>query len=282
MAVEKVLLMQGPTQFPFRDPFPELLFYAHLPYDARHCIALMSRAYRALGYKIVYSGWLEDQEWLEANRELFDFLVVSDQHQLNTESSYFGNTIGNNKDKLYYAALRGLQLIRAELGDHALVFRVRADVTVHQGLIDAHMARIKHGSGDLMIEYCDVTKMQSTPDFLLLGESGVMEQVYAGLYQRSISGKAYHVSSHIDHMLTYLMLQQQGVVGEIICMSRQLYDTLVWRGLPRYFQEIDPGILAKLAFDTAVAMPPGVRVEDLIAQIPPEATGNLPLPPKVA
>ncbi|RZT05400.1 hypothetical protein SAMN05216319_5308 [Duganella sp. CF402] len=282
MAAEKVLLMQGPTQFPSRPLYPEM-FYPPNEYDARYCITQMARVYRALGYKIVYSGWLEDEEWLNANRELFDYLVVSDQHQLNTESSYFGNTIGNNKDKLYYAALQGLRLIRAELGDHALVFRVRADVTLNQRLIDAHLTRIAPGSGDLMIEYCNVTNMMSTPDFLLLGESGVMATLYEGMFQRSVSGAAYHVSSHIDHMLSYLLLQQQGLVGQIVCMSRQLYDTLLWRGVPRYFhQDIDPGFLDKLAFDTAVVIPAGLRVEDLIARIPPEATGNAPLPPKAA
>lgn len=282
MALEKVLLMQGPTQFPSRPQYPEM-FYPSNAYDARYCISETSRVFRALGYKIVYSGWLEDEEWLNANRVLFDYLVVSDQHQLNTESSYFGSTIGNNKDKLYYAALRGLQLIRAELGDHALVFRVRADATVHQGLIDAHLTRIALGSGDLMIEYCNVSNMLSTPDFLLLGESGVMTTLYEGMFQRSVSGAAYHVSSHIDHMLSYLLLQQQGLVGQIVCMSRQLYDTLLWRGMPRYFHDaIDPSFLTKLAFDTAVVLPDGVRVEDLIASIPAAATGNEPLPPKAA
>lgn len=279
MASEKVLLMQGPTQFPFRSQYSET-FYPNNAYDARYCISETSRVFRALGYKIAYSGWLEDEEWLNANCELFDYLVVSDQHQLSTESSYFGKTIGNNKDKLYYAALRGLQLIRAELGDHARVFRVRADATVHQGLIDAYLSRIAPGSGDLMIEYYNVTNMLSTPDFLLLGESGVMTTLYEGMFQRSVSGAAYHVSSHIDHMLSYLLLQQQGLVGQIVCMSRQLYDTLLWRGMPRYFHDaIDPGFVTKLAFDMALQLPAGVRVEDLIASIPSAATGNEPLPP---
>lgn len=278
MATEKVLLMHGPTQLPYRPPFPEL-FYPYVPYDSRPAIGLMAQVFRRLGFKVAYSGWQEDGEWLEANRQLFDFIAVSDQHQLNTESAFFGKTIGNNKEKLYYASLRGLQAIRQGLGDDAVVYRLRGDVTVHQGHVAAHVARIARGSGDIMIEYSDVSNMYFTPDFMLTGEVAVLEAIYASLFARSAAGTSYHVSSHVDHTLTYLALQQAGVVGRIISMGREVHDSMVWRGIPRHFQEADPRLGASRSFSSEMRIHPSLTVEHLIAQIPAGATGGK-LPPR--
>jgi hypothetical protein len=273
MAIEKVLLLHGPAVLPYRPPYPDELFYPYVAYDSRPGIVLMARVFRAIGFKIAFSGWEEDGEWLRENAALFDFLVVSDQHTLNTESNFFGDVIPNNKEKLYYAALAGIRAIRAGLGDDAVVFRVRADVTVHQGHIALHVSQIRRGSGDLMIEYCDVRNMYSTPDFMLLGEVAVLDAIYTGLYERSRAGAAYHVSSHIDHTLSYLALQEQGVIGRIICMQKTVHDTVIWRGLPRHFQEVNPALHATRSFGTELAMGGGLTVAQLIAQIHPGASG---------
>ncbi|MHA4868440.1 hypothetical protein ACXZ1M_12155 [Duganella sp. PWIR1] len=274
MAIEKVLLMHGPADLEARPPYPDELFYPHVAYDARPGIRLMAIAFRALGFKIAYSGWEEDGPWLRENAALFDFLVVSDQHRLNTDSNFFGKVIGNNKEKLYYATLAGIRAVRAGLGDDVVVYRVRADVTVHQGVIDQHVAQIRRHSGDIMVEYCDVKNMFSTPDFMLLGEVGVLDAIYTGLYERSRAGEAYHVSSHIDHTMAFFALQEQGVVGNIMCMNRQVHDTVIWRGLPRHFQEINPTLQATRAFATVMTMGPGLTVAQLLAQIAPGASGR--------
>lgn len=273
MAPEKVLLMHGPTLLPYRPPYAEL-FYPNVPYDSRPAIGLMSRVFRAQGFKIAFSGWEEDAEWLNANADLFDFLVISDQHQLHTESLFFGKTIANNKEKLYFAALRGVQAIRAGLGDATVVYRLRADVTVHQGHIAAHAARLAPGSGDVMIEYCDMRNLYSTPDFMLMGEVAVMEAIYAGLFERSAAGTSYHLSSHVDHTLTYFALQEAGILGRIICMGKEVHDSVVWRGIPRHFQEADPVLVSTRSFNSEMQIHPGLKVEHLIAQIAPELTGN--------
>lgn len=274
MAIEKVLLLHGPTQLPFRPPYPSELFYPNVPYDSRPGIVLMARVFRAIGFKVAFSGWEEDGEWLRENAALFDFVAVSDQHTLHTESNYYGKVIGNNKEKLYYAALAGIRAIRAGLGDDAVVYRVRADVTVHQAHIAMHVAQIRRGSGDIMIEYCDVKKIHSTPDFMLLGEVAVLDAIYTGLYERSRAGEAYHVSSHVDHTMTYLALQEQGVVGRILSMAKEVHDSVIWRGIPRHFQEVDPSLHATRSFGTELALSGGLTVAQLIAQIDPGVSGK--------
>ena len=274
MAIEKVLLLHGPTQLPFRPPYPSELFYPNVPYDSRPGIVLMARVYRAIGFKIAFSGWEEDSEWLRENAELFDFVAVSDQHTLNTESNYYGKVIGNNKEKLYYAALAGIRAVRAALGDDAIVFRLRADVTVHQAHVAMQVAQVQRGSGDIMIEYMDVQKIHSTPDFMLLGEVAVLDAIYTSLYERSRAGDAYHVSSHVDHTMTFLALQEQGVVGRIISMRKEVHDSVVWRGIPRHFQEFDPSLHATRSFGTELALSGGLTVAQLLDQIDPGVSGK--------
>lgn len=274
MGIEKVLLMHGPTLLPFRPPYPDQLFYPNVAYDSRPGIMLMARVFRAIGFKVAFSGWEEDADWLNENEELFDYLVISAQHHLHVESTWFDNIIPNNKEKLYYATLQGLRAIRAGLGDDAVVYRVRADVTVHQGQIALHMAQIRRRSGDIMIEYWDAGKIYSTPDFMLMGEVAVLDAIYTGLYERSRAGTAHHVSSHIDHTLSYLALQEAGVVGRIICMNKDVFNSVVWRGLPRHFMEINPALTENYAFNCEMRIGSGVTVEQLIAQIDPGASGQ--------
>lgn len=274
MAIERVLLLHGPTQLPFRPPYPSELFYPNVPYDSRPGIVLMARVYRAIGFKIAFSGWEEDGEWLRENAELFDFVTVSDQHILHTESNYYGKVIGNNKEKLYYAALAGIRAVRAALGDDAIVFRLRADVTVHQAHVAMQVVQVRRGSGDIMIEYMDVSKIHSTPDFMLLGEVAVLDAIYTGLYERSRAGEAYHVSSHVDHTMTYLALQEQGVVGRIISMNKAIHDSVIWRGIPRHFQEVDPSLHATRAFGAELALSGGLTVTQLLEQMDPGVSGK--------
>jgi hypothetical protein len=269
MATEKVLLMHGPTQLPYRPPYPEQLFYPYVAHDCRPGITLMARAYRALGFKIAYSGWEEDAEWLRENAGLFDFVAVSDQHRLRTESTFFGEVIANNKEKLYYSVLAGVRAIRAGLGDDAVVFRVRSDVMVHQRHVAAHMALLQRHSGDVMVEYCSVENMYSTPDFMLLAEVGVMDLIYTELYERSRAGTSYHISSHVDHTLTYLALKERGVLGNIICMHRVVHDSVIWRGLPRHFEETDPALQAKRGFGMVLSMGDGATLAQVLAVISP-------------
>lgn len=274
METQKVLLLHGPAVLEERPAYPDHLFYPHVAYDARPGIRLMAIAFRALGYKIAYSGWEEDGPWLRENAALFDFLVVSDQHRLNTQSTYFGEVIGNNKEKLYYSVLAGLRAVRAGLGDDTVVYRVRADVTVHQAVIDAHVRQIRRHSGDIMVEYFEMKKIWSTPDFMLLGEVGVLDAIYTGLYERSRAGQSFHVSSHVDHTMTFLHLQEQGLLGNILCMDRRVHDTVIWRGLPRHFEEINPELQATRSFGTMMSMGDNFKFADLMNMVAPGATGR--------
>lgn len=286
MALERVLLMHGPVQSRGINPVVHQEFYIEQqrgdPYalfNSQQNIVSMAYVFRKLGFKICYSGWEEDAEWLNANSDLFDYLVISNQHALNTESTFFGQTIANNKEKLYYVSMKGLQLIRRELGDEAVVFKTRADVTVHQGHAVINLARIARHSKDILIEYMRVSNMYSAPDFMVMGEIAVLEAVYNSLYEHSAAGTSYHVSSHVDHTFTYLAMKQAGQINRIMTMSRELFESVVWRGQPRYFQHIDPTYATTYSFDSEMAITSGARVEDLVARISPEVSGAEARPP---
>lgn len=287
MAVERVLLMHGPVQSRGINAVVHQEFYIeqqrgdpyHL-FPSQQNIISMAYVFRKLGFKIAYSGWEEDAEWLNANRDLFDYLVISNQHVLNTESTFFGQTIANNKEKLYYVAMKGLQLIRQHLGDDAIVFRTRADVTVHQGHAVLNLARIARHSNDILIEYMRVDNMYSSPDFMSMGEVAVLQEVYESLYRHSAAGTSYHVSSHVDHTFTYLSLKEEGRIGRIMTMSRELFESVVWRGQPRYFQHIDATYASTFSFDSELAINPALKVADLVARISPEVSGKEVRPPR--
>ncbi len=280
MAVEKVLLLHGPVISYGSFPIITLIGNSGreapmATYNCEHNILTQAWVFRQHGYKIAYSGWSDDDEWLEANRDLFDYLVTSDQNLLHKDSTYFGEVILNNKEKLYYASLQGLRLIRANLGDDAMVFRLRSDVAVSPDHAITEMNRLVRHSRDILIEHCDMQKMFSMPDFIMMGEVAVLEAIYESLYTRSRDGTAYHVSSHIDHSFTCLSLQEQGMLGRIICMSRNIFDSMVWRGLPRYLEHVTGTFAKQFFFDGILTRNPNIKADELAAlMISPGMSGR--------
>ncbi len=287
MAVEKVLLLHGPMLSRGINPVTQNLYHdaegreaSRSTFNCDQTVIALAHVFRHHGYKIAYSGWADDTEWLESNRALFDYLVISDQNVLPSESIRNGKVLVNNKVKLYYGALAGLRLVKQHLGEDAIVFRLRSDVAVHQAHAMADMNRIARGSKMVLIEYLNVDNMFAVPDFMIMGEVAVLEAIYESLYTRGAEGNSYHLSSHVDHSFTYLAMQKAGVVGEVQCMSRASFDSVVWRGVPRYFEYMFPNFSKNLFFDGRLSVSPQLDLDQLIASIPPELSGKDQNPPK--
>ena len=264
MNPQKVLLLHGPlnsvgtnliVQRFYPDPVERKRAWA--AFNCEQNVIALSVVFRQLGFKVCYSGWVEDRAWLEANASLFDALVVSDPAGLKEESIVTGQAVPNNKEKFYYSVWQGLEEIERTLGADALVFRLRSDIAVRPDLAAAELAKVVPGSGRLMIEYLNAVNMLAVPDFMLAAEARVMKAAYGDMFRRSREGREFHVSSHIDHAFTYISLQRAGVAGEIQCMGRAIFDSMIWRGIPRYYElllEERPD--HQYVFDVLLSVPP--------------------------
>lgn len=279
MSYQKVLLLQGPLDSNGVDPVVQFLDLADRPqilYNCENNIKYMSMAFRSKGFKVCYSGWSEDREWLEANRQLFDYLVISDQSRLRTNSIRNGVYLNNNKEKMYFAAQEGLLAIAQDCGEDALVFRIRSDVSINQELIILEAGKIQKGSKIILVEYLFADKILTLPDFMLMAEISVMRRIYSDLYNRSVTNTSYHLSSHVDHGIEYVKLKQIGVISQIVCMSKACYDSTVWRGTPRYFEYIFPKVHNNHFFDGMMNVPENFDIEAVIANIPKAVAGPEP------
>lgn len=273
-AMPRVLLLHGPldsvgVNLVSQRLHPDTINRAHA-YASYHCaqnINALANAFRVYNFKICYSGWNEDREWLEANRELFDYLVISDQTNLKSENVREGFVIPNNKEKFYFAAYQGLQEIKKHEPDNAQVFRLRSDIAIRPDLAAVEVAKAMHDPDVVRIEYLNGEKMWVFPDFMMLARLDLMHEIYQGMYERSISGNAYHISSHVDHSLTCIKLKQAGRVSAIHCMSRALFDSVVWRGIPRYFEAMFGDVSKHLIFEAALNLPADLNVEKVVNSV---------------
>lgn len=244
MSIDKVLLLHGPlssdginlvsqhvkTSIEGRR---ELWF----PFDCRPNIVAMTQAYRQLGYRVVYSGWNDDRAWLEACSELFDGLILSDQSTLKSEDRMGTTVYPNNKDKLFFSVAKGLDEVRRLYGDDAVVLRLRSDCAVKPELMTLEIGKSVLAPQAILVEYLNTDRIFVIPDFMMVARAGLMHALYQEMFERSIRGQAYHISSHIDICLTLVGMRQQGRVSSVQTMSRPLFDSLVWRGVPRYLEE---------------------------------------------
>jgi hypothetical protein len=272
MSTTKVLLLHGPL-----NSVGINLISQHIPTTAEgrrdhwfpyHCqpnIIALSQVFRQLGYGVVYSGWNDDSEWLEANRGLFDGLILSDQSHLKSEDRLGATVYPNNKDKLFYSVAQGLREVQRLYGEDAIVMRLRSDCAVKAELVQAEMDKAEQEPGVMVVEYLNTDRMLMVPDFMMVARAGVMHAMYHEMFERSIHGNAYHISSHMDISLTLIGMRQQGRLSGIHTMSRALFDSLVWRGLPRYLEEtLFPNVLQ--AFDCSMNVPPGFDLAGEIAK----------------
>jgi hypothetical protein len=244
-------------------------------FSCKQNILTMARIFRAMGFKVCYSGWNEDRPWLEENSALFDCLAISDQTQLKSQDVRGDLIFPNNKEKFYYAAYQGLLALEAKFGADAVVLRLRSDVLVAPDLALAEVARVERDPAVLLIECMRMERVLSFPDFMLVAVLGVMRDIYEGMYTRSRAGTAYHLSSHVDHSLTCIGMQQQGRLREIQAMGREIFDSVVWRGMPRYLEKYVEPQVPQLAFNVTVAVPADFSIERIVSSVPKLLAGQL-------
>jgi hypothetical protein len=74
-----------------------------------------------------------------------------------------------------------------------------------------------------------------------------------------------------------MRLQELGVISDLICMERALFDSVVWRGVPRYMESVFHEHAEDMFFGGRVERNPAVSVADIVARIPPELSGRDPV-----
>lgn len=255
----KVLLLQGPvvsnginfvTSHLYRTP--EQRKPVRADYDAGENIRMLSHVFRARGWKVVYSAWKEDEAWIRQNAVLFDGNCVSDQSSFREDSAFMGRVIQNNKEKLYFGCLAGLNQVRERFGEDCWVLRMRS----------------------VLIEYAEPRNTYFVPDFLMLSAWTSQHQLYAHLTDVCARGVSYHISSHIDHGAGFLKLLEDGSVDLIACMKAQVHMTMVWRGIPRYYLLALQDYHEDYFFDCVLQYPASVKLADLVRMIPQELSGR--------
>ena len=278
----KVLLLQGPvvsnginfvTSHLYRTP--EQRKPVRADFNAEENIRVLSHVFRARGYKIVYSAWKEDEDWIRRNEGLFDGFCVSDQSNFREDSPFMGRVIQNNKEKLYFGCHAGLNRVRELFGEDCWVLRMRSDIAVDPVLMDQEVLKLEQRPGLILIEYAEPANAYFVPDFLMLSAWSSQHHLYAHLTDVCARGVSYHISSHIDHGAAFLGLIEQGRIDAVGCMKAQVHLTMVWRGIPRYVLLALQDVREDFFFDCVLQYPGHVKLADLVRMIPKELSGQV-------
>ena len=282
MEIKKILLLHGPilsnginflSAEIYRSPSERKK--VRVDYDARENIRLLSILFRKHGYIIIYSGWHEDDDWLKANKYLFDSYCVSNQNLLRSESNFLGNKIQNNKEKFIAGCLTGVNHAAKLFGNDSIVVRMRSDIAVDIIKINEEILKIINLPKSFVIEYADPDNIFFVPDFIFISHISVQIKIYQHLFEMyREKGFAYHLSHHIDLGATLLKFKNEKKIEELICMNQIVHDSMVWRGIPRYFQKAYLSKFENYFFDCIVNYPNNFSVEDLINRIPAELSGQ--------
>jgi hypothetical protein len=225
----------------------------------------MAIAFRRLGFKILYSGWSSDKEWLEQNRQFFDNYCVSTPDGKSTELDFHGTRVINNKLKLYWLVNEGLKQA-ASISPDAYVLRLRSDVAIDPGSLLISYGKIKDPDQTIVIEYGDREQVAYIPDFMMAGTVNNLSKLYSHLVDINTGGNPYHISSHLEHGIALVKFVNEGVFRHVYCMTRQNYESVVWRGVPRYLECRTSGIAPNLLFDCALVYPEGLTPERILRQ----------------
>lgn len=256
--IKYFLLMHGPlvskgSNFVaqrFQSSSGELLKYN----PEFHCgqnIVSMARAFKRNGFGVAYSGWVEDEEWLLLHEDEFDCLTISEQSNLK-DYSFFGDIrVQNNKEKIYLSCERGLSDIRSKFGDDLVVIRQRSDISYNPIFLLNESKKVREKS--IHIEYIDMNSKLSVPDFMSMGKVDILHSIYKMLLMNSLNGNSFHPSSHVDHCMCYISLMNQGAIDNVLCMDKSIYDSMIWRGVPKYLESmLFPNFDSSFAFDCEV------------------------------
>jgi hypothetical protein len=276
----KVLLLQGPVESKGVNFLTAQLYNTQeerarvcATFNAQENIRSLSYVFRSRGYKIVYSGWSEDTAWLHTNKDLFDACCISEQKDIPDSVEFQGRTIPNNKEKLYFSLHQGLKVVAHEFGD-CMVVRLRSDVAVDVNEIDKMTMTAIAYPNSILVEYADPDNVLFVPDFVTIAGLGLHLKLYGNLSKICRENGGHHISSHIDHGIEMLRLKERGELSHVICMSRSLHDSMVWRGLPRFYANHLEDASAKLFFNCLLNHPAGMNSEQILQNMHPELAGR--------
>lgn len=278
---EKILLVHGPLEssgINFLTTHlcrtPEERKKASVLFNAEENIRSLSYVFRAKGFKIVYSGWTDDQAWLNANNELFDACCISNQEDIPDSVEFQGRLIQNNKEKLYFSIYQGLRVIEEKFRDCTVV-RLRSDVAVDVNEIDKMVQTASTYPNSILVEFANPENVLFVPDFITISGLQTHLKLYGNLARLSRESGGHHISSHIDHGIEFLSMKERGDLSHVICMSRNVHDSMVWRGLPRYYANYEKDLSEKLFFNCLVNYPSDMNSAEVLESINPEVTGRL-------
>ena len=137
MILNKFLILHGPVisngiNFLTSEIYktPDERKNVRVNYDASENIRLLSFIFKRYGYRIIYSGWQEDEEWLINNSHLFDGYCINNQNLYKEESNFLGKQIQNNKEKFIAGCLSGINYTINHFGNEGIVVRMRSDIAV--------------------------------------------------------------------------------------------------------------------------------------------------------
>ena len=245
-------------------------------FDSSENIRMLSILYKAYGFKVVYSGWQEDEEWLKANAYLFDGYCVNNQNIYKSESDFLGRKIQNNKEKFIASCLSGINHSLNLFGSNSIVVRMRSDIAVDIKKVNEEILKIMHLKKAFLMEYANPANIFFVPDFIFISYIELQYQVYKHLSDMyKLNGSAYHLSHHIDLGATFLKLKNENKLEHLICMNQSIHDNMVWRGIPRYYQKAFIVNPENYYFECIVDYPINFSINDLEKSIPPELTGKI-------
>jgi hypothetical protein len=281
MKMNKVLILHGPiissginflSAQIFRTPQERKSVRAE--FNSAENTRSLAKLFRMYGYKIIYSGWNEDEEWIRANSNLFDAFCISNQSLFPDETLFQSRPIQNNKQKLFFGCLAGVKLVQEKFGSECVVVRMRSDICVDVKAIDQEVIKANGNPKSILIEYANPSNTYFVPDFLFISTLPVQLKIYQHLVDINARDESYHISSHIDLGATFLMFLEQKELDSIILMHKRIYESMVWRGIPRYFELAYKKSEELLFFDCFLIYPKDFSLQDLIKAIPPELSGR--------
>ena len=281
MEPARILLLHGPINsnginFLSSELFktPSERANVRADFDASENIKALAFLFRRLDFKIIYSGWEEDESWLIENVNLFDSICISNQSELPSESNFLNEKIQNNKLKLYTGCLNGILHIESIFGSNCIVVRMRSDIGIDVELINREVKNNIQFPNSISLEYADPKNTYFVPDFIFISTLQIQKYIYGHLTTICKNGFAYHVSSHIDFGATLLRMRDEKLLDTILTMDHRLYDGMVWRGLPRYYAFPVNSSYKSLYFGCIIKYPEQISIKNLIDSISPELIGN--------
>ena len=259
---EKILLLHGPLDSTGLNFFTETQYQTPeetgtvlAKYDCRENIRVLSHLFSALGFKIVYSGWEEDAEWLNTNSKLFNAIHVGAKSEPGNRQDFQNKSRAADWERFYFSIYAGCFAAKQISSLDSTVVCLRSDVFLDHHSIDRNLTVLDQVQNAFLIEYADLDKTYFVPDFVTAGSLGCHIKLYDSLLDAYRASGSNQTTSHADHGFHLAKLINQGTIGHVVCMNESVHRTMVWRGIPRYATASDNPPSRNLVFNCALNYP---------------------------